>query len=124
MSPPCTLRAGTGDDVGVWTVTNKAGERLVIAVEEVLHDSSHELGVDPGLVKDGVEAHLQALLAEQIETLGSGWRLVRREFPTAIGPVDILARRRRRLDRGDRDQAARRDRRGGAADPVPRAAQP
>ena len=92
MSPPCTLRVGTGEDEGVWTVTNKAGERLVIAVEEVLHDSSHELGVDPGLVKDGVEAHLQALLAEQIETLGSGWRLVRREFPTAIGPVDILAR--------------------------------
>ena len=92
MSPPCTLRVGTGEDEGVWTVTNKAGERLVIAVEEVLHDSSHELGVDPGLVKDGVEAHLQALLAEQIETLGSGWRLVRREFPTAIGPVDLLAR--------------------------------
>ncbi len=92
MSPPCTLRVGTGDDDGVWTVTNKAGERLVITVEEVLHDSSHELGVDPGLVKDGVEAHLQALLADQIETLGTGWRLVRREFPTAIGPVDILAR--------------------------------
>ncbi len=92
MSPPCTLRVGTGDDVGSWTVTNKAGERLVITVEEVLHDSSHELGIDPGLVKDGVEAHLQALLADQIETLGTGWRLVRREFPTAIGPVDILAR--------------------------------
>ena len=92
MSPPCTLRVGTGDEEGLWTVTNKAGERLVITVEEVLHDSSHELGVDPGLVKDGVEAHLQALLADQIETLGSGWRLVRREFPTAIGPVDILAR--------------------------------
>jgi endonuclease len=92
MSPPCTLRVGTGDEAGLWTVTNKAGERLVITVEEVLHDSSHELGVDPGLVKDGVEAHLQALLADQIETLGNGWRLVRREFPTAIGPVDILAR--------------------------------
>jgi len=92
MSPPCTLRVGTGDEAGLWTVTNKAGERLVITVEEVLHDSSHELGVDPGLVKDGVEAHLQALLADQIQTLGSGWRLVRREFPTAIGPVDILAR--------------------------------
>jgi endonuclease len=92
MSPPCTLRVGTGDEAGLWTVTNKSGERLVITVEEVLHDSSHELGVDPGLVKDGVEAHLQALLADQIETLGSGWRLVRREFPTAIGPVDILAR--------------------------------
>jgi RecB family endonuclease NucS len=92
MSPPCVLRVGAGDDEGVWTVTNKAGERLVISVEEVLHDTSHELGVDPGLVKDGVEAHLQALLADQIETLGPGWRLVRREYPTAIGPVDILCR--------------------------------
>ena len=88
MSPPCTLAEGDG----TWTVTNKAGERLVITLEDVQHDSRHELGVDPGLVKDGVEAHLQALLAEQIETLGPGWRLVRREFPTAIGPVDILAK--------------------------------
>jgi endonuclease len=92
MSPPCVLREGTGDEQGVWTVTNKAGERLVITLEETLHDTSHELGVDPGLVKDGVEAHLQALLAEQIETLGPGWRLVRREYPTPIGPVDILCR--------------------------------
>ena len=92
MSPPCTLREGTGEQAGTWTVTNKAGERLVITVEQVLHDSSHALGVDPGLVKDGVEAHLQALLAEQIETLGPGFRLVRREYPTAIGPVDILCR--------------------------------
>jgi RecB family endonuclease NucS len=88
MSPPCTLRV----DGDLWTVTNKAGEQLLIRIEELLHDSSHELGVDPGLVKDGVEAHLQVLLAEQIETLGAGWRLVRREFPTAIGPVDILAK--------------------------------
>jgi endonuclease len=88
MSPPCSL----AEDGETWTVTNKAGERLVITVEDVLHDSRHELGVDPGLVKDGVEAHLQALLADQIETLGTGWRLVRREFPTAIGPVDILAK--------------------------------
>ena len=88
MSPPCTLRV----DGDLWTVTNKAGEQLLIRIEELLHDSSHELGVDPGLVKDGVEAHLQVLLAEQIETLGSGWRLVRREYPTAIGPVDILAK--------------------------------
>jgi RecB family endonuclease NucS len=92
MTPPCTLREGSGDDDGTWTVTNKAGERLVITIEAVHHDSSHELGVDPGLVKDGVEAHLQVLLAEQIETLGAGWRLVRREYPTAIGPVDILCR--------------------------------
>jgi len=88
MSPPCTLVATEER----WTVTNKAGETLSIAIEEVLHDSSHELGVDPGLVKDGVEAHLQALLAEHIETLGAGYRLVRREYPTPIGPVDILAR--------------------------------
>jgi len=88
MSPPCSLRV----DGDLWTVTNKAGEQLLISIEELLHDSSHELGVDPGLVKDGVEAHLQVLLAEQIETLGAGWRLVRREFPTAIGPVDILAK--------------------------------
>jgi hypothetical protein len=89
MSPPCTLR--TVDTT--WTVTNsKTGDELVIEIEEILHDSSHELGIDPGLVKDGVEAHLQELLAEQIETLGSGYRLVRREYPTAIGPVDIMAR--------------------------------
>ena len=88
MSPPCTL--GQGD--GVWTVTNKAGEQLIVTIESIEHDSSHELGVDPGLVKDGVEAHLQKLLAEHIQTLGDGYRLVRREFPTPIGPVDILAR--------------------------------
>jgi hypothetical protein len=88
MSPPCRVEEADG----VWRVVNKAGEQLVITLEEVLHDSSHELGVDPGLVKDGVEAHLQELLAAQIATLGEGWTLVRREYPTAIGPVDILAR--------------------------------
>ena len=88
MSPPCTLKEGEES----WTVENKAGEKLVITMEEVLHDSSHELGVDPGLVKDGVEAHLQKLLADRMETLGEGWSLIRREYPTAIGPVDILGR--------------------------------
>ncbi|HEY3748713.1 MAG TPA: endonuclease NucS [Pseudonocardiaceae bacterium] len=88
MSPPCWLI----DDGDVWTVQNKAGEKLVITMEKVLHDSAHELGAEPGLVKDGVEAHLQALLAEHISTLGDGWTLVRREYPTAIGPVDILCR--------------------------------
>jgi RecB family endonuclease NucS len=93
MSPPCTLVTEVDDEgVGTWTVTNKAGEKLVITVEAVHHDAAHDLGVDPGLVKDGVEAHLQKLLAEQIGTLGEGWRLVRREYPTAIGPVDIMAR--------------------------------
>ncbi|MDQ1691602.1 MAG: endonuclease [Pseudonocardiales bacterium] len=88
MSPPCRL----DEAEGLWTVTNKAGEQLLITVEEILHDSSHQLGVDPGLVKDGVEAHLQVLLAQHIETVGEGYRLVRREYPTAIGPVDIMAR--------------------------------
>jgi endonuclease len=88
MSPPCTLR----EDGDVWTVSNKAGERLLITIGERLHDSTHDLGVDPGLVKDGVEAHLQELLAAHISTLGEGHRLVRREYPTPLGPVDILAR--------------------------------
>ncbi|WP_375500952.1 endonuclease NucS [uncultured Jatrophihabitans sp.] len=93
MSPPCSLVEARGvDGPDTWTVTNRAGEQLIVTLVEVLHDSSHELGVDPGLVKDGVEAHLQKLLAEHIHTLGPGYRLVRREYPTPIGPVDIMAR--------------------------------
>jgi RecB family endonuclease NucS len=94
MSPPCRVTYDVdGAGAGTWTVTHaKTGDRLVVTVEEVLHDSSHELGVDPGLQKDGVEAHLQELLAEQVETLGKGWSLVRREYTTAIGPVDLLVR--------------------------------
>ncbi len=88
MSPPCWLL----QEDGLWRVQNKAGEQLIITIEEVLHDSQHELGVDPGLVKDGVEAHLQALLAEQIEFLGAGYTLIRREYPTPVGPVDLLCR--------------------------------
>jgi hypothetical protein len=88
MSPPCT----TVDADGTWTVTNKAGEQLVITVEEVLSDVSHALGSDPGLVKDGVEKHLQELLADRCHVLGAGWTLVRREYPTDIGPVDLLCR--------------------------------
>jgi RecB family endonuclease NucS len=88
MSPPCW----TVEEAGTWTVTNKAGEQLVISLDDVLSDTSHTLGVDPGLVKDGVEAHLQVLLAEHVQTLGAGFTLVRREFPTAIGPVDLLCR--------------------------------
>ncbi|GAA1261251.1 endonuclease NucS [Sphaerisporangium rubeum] len=91
MSPPCRLR----EEEGLWTVTHeKTGEKLILTIEEITHDSSHELGKDPGLIKDGVEAHLQELLAEHIETLGEGWSLIRREYPTAIGPVDILCRDR------------------------------
>ena len=88
MSPPCWLQ----EQPGVWTVRNKADESLVITIDEVLHDTSHELGVDPGLVKDGVEAHLQELLAAHPATLGDGFTLVRREYMTAIGPVDLLCR--------------------------------
>ena len=88
MSPPCRL----AESEGRWLVTGKNGEELRITIEEIVHDSSHELGIDPGLVKDGVEAHLQQLLAEQVHILGEGWRLVRREYPTAIGPVDLMCR--------------------------------
>jgi RecB family endonuclease NucS len=88
MSPPCTLK----EDGDTWTVVNKAGEKLIISIEEILHDSSHELGVDPGLIKDGVEAHLQELLAAGCECLEAGLVLVRREHRTEIGPVDLLCR--------------------------------
>src|SRR5687768_245063 len=89
MNPPCKLK----EDGETWTVTHgKTGEKLVLTMAQTLHDSSHELGVDPGLIKDGVEAHLQELLAEHITTLGEGYSLIRREYMTAIGPVDILCR--------------------------------
>ena len=88
MSPPCWLI----EDGKLWIVENKQGEKLVISIEEIFHDYSQALGAEPGLQKDGVEAHLQELLAEHIKTLGDGYTLVRREFPTAIGPVDIMAR--------------------------------
>lgn len=91
MSPPCTLRE-TGSEPLTWEVSNKAGESLIIRIHEISHDSEHVLGIDPGLVKDGVEAHLQALLAEHLQVLGEGYSLVRREYPTAIGPVDLLCR--------------------------------
>ncbi|GAA4627829.1 endonuclease NucS [Cellulomonas oligotrophica] len=100
MSPPCSLVVGEPDAdkvaagvTAVWTVQHaKSDDRLVIDLFTVHHESTHDLGVDPGLVKDGVEAHLQELLAAQIALLGSGHTLVRREYPTAIGPVDILAK--------------------------------
>jgi endonuclease len=88
MSPPCSLR----EDEGLWTVTNKAGEQLLITVEQVVSEAAADLGIDPGLVKDGVEAHLQVLLAEHCATLGEGFTLVRREYPTDIGPVDLLCK--------------------------------
>ncbi|PVG83359.1 endonuclease NucS [Nocardioides gansuensis] len=98
MSPPCLVREGTTDDGRVeWTVTSRATAKgpedtLRILIEEIHHDSSHELGIDPGLQKDGVEKHLQELLAEHPSHLADGLTLVRREFPTAIGPVDLMCR--------------------------------
>lgn len=92
MTPPCTLVESENDGQVVWEVTNKAGERLIIRIAGVEHDWSGMLGPDPGLIKDGVEAHLQQLLAEQVDTFGAGWQLIRREYPTAIGPVDLLCR--------------------------------
>src|SRR5215469_16083021 len=88
MSPPCKLTESPGE----WVVTGKSGETLTITLDEVISDSSYDLGIDPGLVKDGVESHLQELLAAQLHVLGAGWRLVRREYPTAIGPVDLMCR--------------------------------
>ncbi len=88
MSPPCRL----AEEPGRWVVTGKSGETLTIELAEVLSDSSFELGEEPGLLKDGVESHLQELLADRLELLGRGWRLVRREYPTAIGPVDLMCR--------------------------------
>jgi RecB family endonuclease NucS len=93
MSPPCTLVEGKSDDgVVEWTVEAKSGDTLRILLEEVVSDSAYDLGLDPGLQKDGVEKHLQELLAGHPASLGEGLTLVRREFPTAIGPVDLLCR--------------------------------
>jgi endonuclease len=105
MSAPCTLKASpppadieaviAAEEIGltqVWEVRNNDGDTLQITIGEVFHDSSHELGIDPGLQKDGVEAHLQALLAENPATFGDGWSLVQREYFTPIGPVDLLFR--------------------------------
>jgi len=99
MSPPCTLALSEPDAdqaaagiTALWTVTHaKTADQLIVNLYEVEHDSAHELGIDPGLIKEGVEAHLQKLLAEHIHLLGEGHTLVRREYMTAIGPVDILA---------------------------------
>jgi len=100
MSPPCSLVVEEPDDEllsagvqQVWRVTHgKTGDVLIIRIHDLVIDETVDLGIDPGLVKDGVEADLQRLLAEQIELLGEDWTFVRREHMTAIGPVDILAK--------------------------------
>jgi RecB family endonuclease NucS len=103
MSPPCKLEEAPG----VWRVVNKAGEELRITLEEIFQDTSYALGVDPGLRKDGVEAHLQELLAASPTVFGEGFTLVRREYPTAIGPVDLMCR-----DAGSKHVAVEVKRRG------------
>jgi len=119
MTPPCSLtsyeeESELAPELGeegvseLWVVTNPKGEQLRIRIYEIYADHDHELGDDPGLVKDGVEAHLQELLAEQIEILGEGYTLIRREYPTPIGPVDILSR-----DAGGATVAVEIKRRGG-----------
>ena len=109
MSPPCRITETVAPEplTALWEVHGRDGDTLQISIGEVFHDSSHDLGLDPGLQKDGVEAHLQALLAEHPETLGRGWSLVRREHPTPIGPVDLLCR-----DAGGRYVAVEVKRRG------------
>ncbi len=100
MSPPCAMAEVEPDETeaaegvsAVWVVQHaKTEDRLRVRLHEVRLDTAHDLGVDPGLVKDGVEAHLQKLLAQHITTLGEGFTLNRREYMTAIGPVDILCR--------------------------------
>ncbi|WKS64137.1 endonuclease NucS [Corynebacterium accolens] len=115
MTPPCTVSESViedvdGNDTGevLWLVENPKSEQLRITIAEIHEDISYEMGEDPGLVKDGVEAHLQELLAEKIDTLGSNFTLVRREYPTAIGPVDIMAK-----DADNRNVAVEVKRRGG-----------
>ena len=88
MSPPCQLR----EEEDRWVVVNGRGETLTITIQELHADYFADLGTDPGLAKDGVEAHLQELLAARPDVLADGLRLVQREFPTDIGPVDLLCR--------------------------------
>lgn len=100
MSAPCTLTVTTEPDDAMralgtkelWQVQSRTGDTLRIALGEVFLDTEHHFGVDPGLQKDGVEAHLQALLAEHPRAFGEGWQVVKREYYTPIGPVDLLLR--------------------------------
>ena len=103
MVAPCTMRIlqkENGEDSTsnelfdgciLRVAASKGDDLLKISLEHIYSDSTYDLGEDPGLVKDGVEGHLQRYLAEQIERIGEGAKLVRREYPTAIGPVDIMA---------------------------------
>jgi len=100
MSPPCRLDKLQIDEelasagvIEAWKVTHqKTGDTLTVRIHEIIADTTHDLGIDPGLIKDGVEADLQRLLAEQVDLVSEGSSLVRREYPTAIGPVDLMIR--------------------------------
>ncbi len=96
MAAPCSMMVENrppGDElVQVWTVTNRGNDRLRIAIAGIESDQMVDLGLDPGLVKDGVEKHLQELLADHPEALRPGLSLVQREYYTAIGPVDLMCR--------------------------------
>ena len=104
FSAPCHLV----ETDGTWIVTNKSGETLTIQFSDVVYDISYELGEEPGLVKDGVEDQLQRMLAADVSVFGADWRLIRREFPTPIGPVDLLCK-----DAADLTVAVEVKRRGG-----------
>jgi RecB family endonuclease NucS len=100
MNPPCSISVQEPDEeqvaLGVqevWRVSQaKTADILYVLIFEVIHELEHHLGIDPGLIKDGVEAHLQELLAEHLEVWDPKATLIRREYFTAIGPVDILAK--------------------------------
>ncbi|MDO8211840.1 endonuclease NucS [Conexibacter sp. CPCC 206217] len=91
MVAPTTIEEGDGHLV-VRKFAGTTEDRLDIAIAEVISDVTHDMGEAAALEKDGVEAHLQELLAEQPHWCGEGFRLVRREWPTDIGPVDLMCR--------------------------------
>ena len=93
MNAPNSIHESTDDDDELtWLVTNEKNEKLTIKLHELISDFSQDMGIDPGLHKDGVEAHLQELLAANVDKISDGMVLVRREYPTDIGPVDLLCR--------------------------------
>ena len=93
MNAPNSIHESTDDnDELTWVVTNEKNEKLTIKLHELISDFSQDMGIDPGLQKDGVEAHLQELLAANVDKISDGMVLVRREYPTDIGPVDLLCR--------------------------------
>lgn len=102
MASPCTITDITPDYADddpatevpqkvIRAASTKSTDILEVTLQHIYSDETYDLGEDPGLIKDGVEDHLQRYLAEQIERIGEGATLVRREYPTAIGPVDIMA---------------------------------